>query len=309
MVKIAAISAVLLALATTSVAAQESNGCVDISKNHDSSLFDIPFAPTGTPLLSRFGFGLNHSDDDNHIKQILVWPGLPAGMMRVDFSDDDPTGWFHNDDYCFNVTHFDITDTRIRQVSRGLDLCDHASCTVQLDKPAGDFVFVLIAFQLAYRYHDNHIKEVAILENNGQLTVTFRDQQFDAPDDRFLWNVQFAWVPGDRFSQVGESSGTRVHDRVIATIPVGQAVLRGFRFIYDDADHHLQQIGVRPNTGGSVFITYRDQNGDDLFDWQYRWAILKGLDVFPGGVFPGGVVIGPAIGSPENRSPIAPEKK
>jgi hypothetical protein len=56
MTRLSVISLVLLALASTSVVAQESNGCVDISKNHDSSLFDIPFVPAGTPLLSRFGF-------------------------------------------------------------------------------------------------------------------------------------------------------------------------------------------------------------------------------------------------------------
>ena len=212
-------------------------------------------------------------------------------MMRLDFSDDDPSGGLfgHDDNYCFNVTHFDVSDARIRQVTRGLDICDAAQCTVPLDRPNGDFVFVLIGFQFQYHEHDNHIKQVAIHEDSGQLTVSFHDQQFSAPDDTFLWSVQYAYVPGDRFSQVGQLSGTRAHDRVIGTIPAGKAVLRGFSFTYQPYftsgnDHHLQQIGVRPNTTGSVFLTYRDENGDDGFDWDYRWAIIKTLVIMPGDV-------------------------
>lgn len=227
--------------------------------------------------------------------------------MRLDFSDEDPTGIFSNDDYCFNVTHFDVTDARIRQVSRGLDICDAGSCTVQLDRPAGDFVFVLIGFQLSFRATDHHIKEVSILENNGQLTVGYHDEHFDPPEDTFIWSVQYAYVPGDLFSQVGQNSGTRAHDRVLSPVPVGKAVLRGFKFVYQTyftsgGDHHLQQIGVRPNTTGTAFITYRDENGDDGFDWEYRWAILKTLGVFPG------ESNWPVIGS-KDQSPNARQSK
>jgi hypothetical protein len=177
LIKFLGIPALMLALGCAPVAAQEVNGCVDIDKNHDS-LVDVPFVPTGTPLLSRFGFALNQGD--NHIKQILVWPGLPPGMIRLDFSDDNPFAIFgHNDDYCFNVTHFDISDARITQVTRGLDVCDAAQCTVQLDRPRGDFLFVLIGFDFQFHEHDNHIKQVAIHEDDGQLTVSFHDQQFN----------------------------------------------------------------------------------------------------------------------------------
>jgi len=291
MIRLLGLSAVILALTSVSAIAQDENGCVDIDKNH-GSLFDAPFVPSGTPLLSRFGFDLSHGRD-NHIKQILVWPGLPPGMIRLDFSDDDPFGgvFTSNDDYCFNVTHINMVDARIRQVTRGLDICDAPQCTVPLDRPNGDFVFVLIGFQFSFREHDNHIKEIAILENNGQLTVAFHDRQFNPPEDTFTWSVQYAYVPSDRFSQVGEINGTRAHDRVIGAIPAGEAVLRGFRFIYqpyftDGDDHHLQQISVRPNPGGSAFLVFRDDNGDDGFDWDYRWAILRTLVVLPGEAAP-----------------------
>ena len=56
MFKSLAISALFLTFASVSAAAQEVNGCVDISSNGDGSLVDRDFVPTGTPLLSRFGF-------------------------------------------------------------------------------------------------------------------------------------------------------------------------------------------------------------------------------------------------------------
>jgi hypothetical protein len=274
MKKFLAVSTALSALASTTVSAQESNGCVDISENHGSSLVDLPFAPTGTPLLSRFGFAFNPGQD-HHIQQILIAPGLPPEMMRLAFADKEPDDG--DDNYCFNVTNFDVSDARIRPAVRGLDICREAgTCTVRLDKPAGDFVFVLIGFQLSFRApFDHHLKDIAILENDGMLTISFADRHFDPSEDTILWSLQYAYVPGDLFAGVGEWSATGAHDRVIGQIPVGQVVLRGFRFTFTNDDHHIQQISVRPNTGGTVFLTYRDVNGDDPFDFEYRWAVLR----------------------------------
>jgi hypothetical protein len=275
MTKFSAIFAILLALTSTTVVAQETNGCVDIGQNHGSSLIDLPFVPTGTPLLSRFGFAFDPGID-HHITQILIFPGLPTGMIRLDFSD------VGDNNYCYNITHFDIFDPRISPVTRE-DICsDPGGCTVQLDKPAGDFVFVLIGLQLSFRApYDHHLKDVAILENDGLLTVAYNDKHFDPPEDTFIWSVQYVYVPRDQFTDVGELSGTGANDRVIATMPPGKAVLRGFKFSFTGDDHHIQQISVRPNTSGTAFISYRDVNGDDKFDWDYRWAILRTLSLTP----------------------------
>jgi hypothetical protein len=99
-------------------------------------------------------------------------------------------------------------------------------------------------------------------------------------------------VPRDRFSEIGESSDTRSKDEVVRQIPAGRAVLRGFRFEFKDyftsgGDHHLKKIGVLPKTDGNVLISYRDDNGDDGFDWQYRWGILRSRTVkWPPGLEP-----------------------
>ncbi len=87
-------------------------------------------------------------------------------------------------------------------------------------------------------------------------------------------------MPRDRFGEIGELSGTRDKNEVSGAIPVGRAVLRGFRFEFkpyftNGGDHHLKKIGVLPTTAGTVLMSYRDVNGDDGFDWQYQWAILR----------------------------------
>ena len=123
----------------------------------------------------------------------------------MDYSDAEPDDQWpaSDDDYCYNVTHFDISDARIRQVTRGRDVC-RGTCTVRLDKPAGDFVFVLIGYQLQFYGDDNHIKEIKMLENNGDFTVAYRDQELNDPTDTFIWDLQYAYVPRDRFIQIGD---------------------------------------------------------------------------------------------------------
>jgi hypothetical protein len=283
MIKFLAIPTVLLALASTSVVAQVTNGRVDIEDNDGSSLFDAHFAPVGTPLLSRFAFELD-GDKDNHLKQILIAP-FPQQKMRLDFSDKDANNlpfFDDDDDYFFNVTHFDILDSRVQRFTRSLDICsEQGICTVQLNKPAGDFVFVLIGFQLSFRNNfDHHINEVKIMEDDGMLTVAFNDKHFDPSEDTFLWSLDFAYVPRDQFVEIGESSAVKSKDEVPISIPQGRAVLRGFRFKFqphftDGNDHHLKKIGILPTTAGTALISYRDKNGDDGYDWIYRWGILK----------------------------------
>lgn len=287
MIRLLAILILVLIVASAPASAQTTNGFVNISENHGSALFDAPFSPTGVPLLSRFAFDL--ADGDNHLQQILIDPVLASGKMRLGFHDHDANNFpvvDDDDDYFFNITHFDITDSRVQVLTRTLDICtENGKCTVQLNKPPGDVVFVLVGFQLSFRApFDHHIREVGVLEDNGLLTVSFRDKEFDPSEDSFLFSVKFAWVPRDRFSDVGELSETRSKDEVSRAIPVGRAVLRGFRFEFKNYftsgdDHHLKKIGVLPNTAGTALISYRDTNGDDGFDWQYRWAILKGRTI------------------------------
>ena len=262
------LAALLLLLPSTPVVAQDVRDC-------GRGLIDTPHTPSGTPLLGRLAF--EYTNNDHHITQILIAPGFTPSTMRLGFHDKNL-----DDRFCYSVTHFGVADPRIRLSTRSLDICSGPGrCTVQLDKPAGDFVFVLVGFQLTFQSGiDHHIDEVAILENNGNVTVAYNDKN---DDDLFLWSLKYAYVPRELFRELGVSSGTREHGETTRAIPGGVAVLRGFRFNFEPhftsgGDHHIKKIGLLPTQSSpqnEVFVFYEDKNGDDGFDWEYRWAILN----------------------------------
>jgi hypothetical protein len=175
----------ILALLCTSAAAQ--HDCVSIAHN-GNSLAEKQFNHSPTPLLSVFNFRLSQSD--NNIKGIVIWPDLQASTILLNFFDKSA-----GHDYCFDVDHFDITDRRIQSAAK-VDYCVDGQCTVPLNKPDGDFVFVLTGFRLNFEQDDHYIKDIAIHEDNGQLTVAYNDRHVDAPNDTFSWGVQYAYVPG-----------------------------------------------------------------------------------------------------------------
>ena len=45
-----------------------------------------------------------------------------------------------------------------------LDICSEIECSVPIERPTGDSVFVLVGFQLSYQGTDHHIKRVRVLE-------------------------------------------------------------------------------------------------------------------------------------------------
>jgi hypothetical protein len=139
------------------------------------------------------------------------------------------------------------------------------------ERPTGDFVFVLIGFQLSFHGDDHHINEVRIIESDGNLTVRFRDKH-SAPPPISLWSLQYAYVPRSLFVELGTSSGS---DRgaVGLDIPAGPSVIRGFSFDFRSDDHHLREIGVLTGSG-RLEVYYADKNMDDLFDWAVDWGIL-----------------------------------
>lgn len=233
----------------------------------------------GILLLDSFDFQFTKNQNlrssvDHHLTQILVAPDFGTrGKLRLGFHDKNS-----DDEYFFRVSHYSVTDLRIQQVTRNLDICsDRGKCTVNLSKPEGDFVFVLVGFQLSFRGTDHHIDEVGILEDDGNLTVFFNDKN---DDDIFIWSIQFAWVPRNLFSELGESSGTRERRGATRTIHRGRSVISGFKLNFEPhftsgGDHHIRAISVLTPDDGRVEVLYADKNGDDGFDWQVKWAILR----------------------------------
>ena len=248
--------------------AQDARGC------DDGGLNDVEHKTAAVALLGRFIF--EYKSNDHHMTQILIMPDFSSpGIMRLGFHDKNL-----DDNYCFNVSHFTVDDSRVSIQSvptSGVGLCEtKARCTIQLNKPNGDNVFVLIGFQLSYRSGiDHHVDEIAILEDDGTLKVAFNDKD---DDTQLLYRVKYAYVPRDRFRELGQSEGFDERQEATATMPGGVAVLRGFRFRFLNGDHHVRKLGILPvqsSPNGTAYIYYSDKNGDDPFDWLYRWAILN----------------------------------
>ena len=272
-------SVLLSMLVTTSALAQSIEG-------FGKGLTDRDYPHVGTPLLKAFQFhyGVIIAPDscgelpafwvqeDHHLTQILIAPDFSPGKIRIGFHDKNG-----DDKYFYRLSHHSVSNPRIQQFTRTLDICgEQGKCTVRLDKPKGDFVFVLVGFQLSFRGTDHHIDEVGILEKDGELTVFFNDRN---DDDLFLWSVQFAYVPGDLLQDVGVSSGTRERRGASRTIGRGNPVIRGFKFNFEPyftsgGDHHIGHISVCASTG-RVDVLYMDKNGDDGFDWEVHWATLR----------------------------------
>ena len=274
-----AASVLLSMLFTTSALAQSIEG-------FGAGLTDRDHSHVGTPLLNAFQFHYGvilpsvncgalpafWEQEDHHLTQILVWPDFSPGSIRIGFHDKN-----RDDRYFYRVSHHSVSNPRIQHFTRTLDICsDPGKCTVRLDKPKGDFVFVLVGFQLSFRGTDHHIDEVGILENDGELTVFFNDKN---DDDLFLWSVQFAYVPRDLLRERGVSRGRRERRGASRSLTPGNSVIRGFKFNFEPyftsgGDHHIGGISVCASSG-RVDVLYMDKNGDDGFDWEVRWALLR----------------------------------
>jgi hypothetical protein len=56
--------------------------------------------------------------------------------------------------------------------------------------------------------------------------------------------------------------------RGITHLPGEVLFMRGFDFRYLKDDHHIETIGVFPNTNTSLIIAFRDRNGDDPMEYE-----------------------------------------
>lgn len=229
----------------------------------------INYVPSGVDLLSTFFFMFEHGND-NHLQMLGIkrdWPSqnkMTATLMA--FADDDPTS--SDDDFFYNVAFVDSSYADVYSGTTGADVF-RGSGTHNLTPPAGDHVFVLRGFNISYHGQDHHLEEITILENNGQLSVTFNDENHET----IICEVWYAWVPRGIFREVGETSG-RARGGHRDAIPAGTAVVRGFHYKFLNGDHHIRDIGVWMPGDGRLEQYYEDHNGDDEFEYTVRWAVL-----------------------------------
>jgi hypothetical protein len=168
-------------------------------------------------------------------------------------------------------------------------------------------VLLMRGFDFRYLNGDHHIKTVGVLpETDTSLAITFGDRNLDDPMEYevSLTKVALPGVISPPTLQGSCSGGT-------CTFPLQAPpnrdyifVLRGFRlsFLPDDpgfpfpgncdvfvgCDHHLSIVGIEP-TGGSIAVTYQDQNGDDDYAVaiDYSWvprSLVQGFGIAIGTV-------------------------
>lgn len=255
----------------------------------------------GVPLLSTFYFRFEQVGSpgavDNHINSIMVLPAgtaedlspnadIPAPVVesgKISLIYQDAHQEDAKDRYFYKASHLiqsfgrpthPLNSARRYQIR---DVGCTGKCERVLPRPAGsgEGTFVLVGFQLFFTGgRDHHVDEIAVFEEDGELTVKLNDR-----DDRDVFGyvvdyALFAPTPTsiERITQMGEESGSAKGGARV-TLPRGRKVIRGFHFNFKSGDHHLREIGVLlSNENLEVF--YSDSNGDDLFDWGVRWAII-----------------------------------
>jgi hypothetical protein len=230
------------------------------------------FPTPGNALLSSFYFQYVNDDHelssrlDRHVLQVMAMPGFPAtGKIELGMHEEGS-----DTDYFFNVRHHVVTTGGIQPFSRALDVGAGRQAQFEVERPEGDFVFVLTGFQLAFHGTDHHLDEAGIFESNGAVTVRFNDKN---DDDTFKFALKYCYVPRATFSALGIAHRDNVNGGDESDIPGGDAVIRGFNLNFRSKDHHIRGIGALAGNGRArVFL--EDQNGDDRFDWSLRWAVL-----------------------------------
>ena len=106
--------------------------------------------------------------------QILIAPRFPrADTIRLGFHDRNS-----DDDYSYKVIYRGVSDPRIRQYTRSLDVST-GKVGVPIEKPHGSFVFVLQGFQLAFPGDDHHVNEVGVNEIDGVVDIEFGDAKMN----------------------------------------------------------------------------------------------------------------------------------
>lgn len=243
------------------------------------------FPPPGPPL-----------PVDNHVRQLQVLLGgvsrdlspnadlnpsmIEDGKIDIGLADEDPTGW--KDRFFFKVAHTTFPAVRARRF-QFRDLGDAGKSEQILPPPPplpghapvfGNPIFVLVGFRVFFtRPEDRHIRKLAVLENDGKLTIEFRDEDAQL-EDNFGYLVDYAWVwPGGPDIHFGEESGS-ARGGARRILPTGEKVIRGFSLTYRSGDHHCREIGVL-TSNDNIEVYYGDEDPhDDPFSWTVRWAAI-----------------------------------
>jgi len=141
---------------------------------------------------------------------------------------------------------------------------------------------LLARFQYQFTGGDHHIRQISAipLPQQSAVEVAFADEN---GDDNYSYRVSHERVDPTGIVQAS-FHGTCADQctEPLLTRPAGDVVfvLSGFRFTYDNADHHLDKIAVS-ESNSLLTTSYRDLNGDDryTYDISYAWVPRSRLGV------------------------------
>jgi hypothetical protein len=226
----------------------------------------IGLTQNGAPLLQSYYF--RFTDKDHHFGGIEVRPNIPA-INKASLGYSDKNG---DDKYSYKVTFAPYFGEIIRRTTTEFGKKGSFTFAVKRPDNPANYVFVIRGFYLQYRGGDHHIEEFGIEENGGQVTVTLNDKNNDDP---FRIDLDYAFIPKQRFSEINVRSGRNAKGGQRASIGSGVGVIRGFRFKFTNGDHHIKESGIVMNGAGRLEVYFSDKNQDDPFNWNVRYGIVK----------------------------------
>ncbi len=248
----------------------------DLEGNYNPSTATVPgrvVRPSphaGVSLLRSFYY--RFLNGDHHIGGITVGPERPAAeqttLIFKDINGDDP--------YYYHTQHAPVDPSGMVVGTFGQEIC-RGICDFAINRPAGDYVFVLRGFAFSWVSGTDHqLEHMGIYEQNGNLTVAFHDGHTTDSNDNYLVTVQYAYVPRSRFASTGTAEGWDVSGGAQRQpIPSGTSVIRGFDVGFTSGDHHIEELGFFQWGTGNVDAYFNDVNDDDLFNWAVDWGVLN----------------------------------
>jgi hypothetical protein len=197
----------------------------------------------------------------------VVSGGVPRTVGYVIYADRNA-----DDDYSYRFNSQELPiGTSIPSIVTG----SSAGGTVDTNIgsiPAG-YTPVLVAFSVD-RGTDHNLKRLSVqLYPSGsqvRLIVRYAD---NGADDGYAYAVRYALVPSHRVRAFDSHSRSGITGSDTQAIAAQRPILMGFDLNFE-SDHHVDQVGVQLDPG-TLYVWFNDQNNDDRFSYEVRWADLQ----------------------------------
>lgn len=215
------------------------------------------------------GFDMGYTSSDHHIKEFHLGPHtrspIPTGDYLITFKDNDVhraiSGSVKLVDMRSMGSHLEVS----RDDCRG-------ECRLRIPHLTSSEAFILTGFALR-RESDAHVREVKVrqMAHNDHIYVKLVD---NSESDTYYARITYAVVPRSALGPLTHvRSEVPARGSVLVPRPPGTAVLQSFSFRFIDGDRHLQRMSV-DLTGDDILLRFRDQRGDDRFEWMVEYSVM-----------------------------------